>query len=156
MKMFNKSEYYKKYRLAHAKEISDKNNKWQKENPEKRKEIQRKAYHKKIKLSELQNKSECFIVLDNAESTYKILNQLYKNGYSFIYNYYCNLSYSPDEIYNSIMKDFHNTYNYRYIPVLHFYFNSITNKKEIQITTRKTIKSYPQYKNAKIYYGLED
>lgn len=34
--------------------------------------------------------------------------------------------------------------------ILHFFYNSITNKGDINITNIKTIRTYPQYKKTKI------
>lgn len=36
-------------------------------------------------------------------------------------------------------------------PILHFFFNSITGKNEINLTYREVIKSYPQYKSFTVY-----
>lgn len=54
---------------------------------------------------------------------------------------------TAEELYEEFRKYYHGNSKL----ILHFFYNSITNRKEISYGTRTVYRSYPQYKNIYIY-----
>lgn len=53
---------------------------------------------------------------------------------------------SAEKLYEEFRKYYHGNSKM----ILHFYYNHITNRKEVSYGTRSVYRSYPQYKNIKI------
>ena len=99
--------------------------------------------------------TDILVSLTDTPTTKKLLSMLYKKGYNFIHGENYNIELPCDELKKQIETDFYRWYHGNSKPILHIFYNSITGKNELQLATRTVIRTYPQYKNAKIqnYFG---
>jgi hypothetical protein len=110
-----------------------------------------------IKFCEALNKTttDILVSLTDTPTTKKLLALLYKNGYNFVNKENFNIGLSCEELKKQIETDFYKWYHGNSKPVLHIFYNPINGRNVLQLTTKTIIKTYPQYKNAKIqnYFG---
>ena len=99
---------------------------------------------KKEIIEMFENKKDIFVPFNDRQTMDYLLNWFYEQGASF-----------P----NNIKMDswqawgYFDTYAHKSAkPILHIFFNHITNKTELQLTYKTQILSYPQYKNFKVTY----
>lgn len=83
------------------------------------------------------------VAFNDRPTAQSLLNVAYDNGFSF-YNHA-----QPDA---AILWDYFYHYSHKNAkPILHFYFNSITNRNEIVLTYAAVERTFPQYKNFILY-----
>lgn len=81
----------------------------------------------------------------------KLLTLVYAYGYNFVNKENFNINQSCEELKVEMETAFYKWYHGNSKPILHIFYNSINGKNELQLATKSIIRTYPQYKNAKIY-----
>jgi hypothetical protein len=81
----------------------------------------------------------------------KLLTLLYAYGYNFVNKENFNINKSCEDLKREVEADFYKWYHGNSKPILHIFYNDINGRNELQFTTKSIIRTYPQYKNAKIY-----
>lgn len=92
----------------------------------------------------IKNKQDIFVAFVDRKTIDNLLLYFYSIGGSF-----------PNRITMNGFEAWEYFYHYSpktAKPILHFYFNNIINKYEVQLTYKSIIYSYPQYKKIKINY----
>lgn len=92
----------------------------------------------------INNKEEIFIDFTDTFTIQKLFDFIYSIGGSFPNN----KKFSAWESINYFYA--HARGNAK--PIIHFYYNNIINKQEIQLGYKAIFKTYPQYKKIKIEY----
>lgn len=83
----------------------------------------------------------------------RLLYILYNNDYNFVgEKKRYDIEKPTDELRYEILYDWRFYFHGNSKPILHAFYNNITRKNELQWTTRSIAKTYPQYKNLKVYY----
>lgn len=99
---------------------------------------------KKEIIEMFKSKKDIFVPFNDRPTMNCLLNWLYEQGANF-----------PNNIKMDAWQvwEYFDTYAHKSAkPILHIFFNHITNKTELQLTYRAQILSYPQYKNFKVTY----
>lgn len=99
----------------------------------------------------IENKTtDFFIMWSDTPTMRKLLKFLYDNNFKWIsLKQYTldNLSELKQQIHNDFYKFYHGNSQI----LIHIFYNDINNKFEIEFSNITNAKSYPQYKNLKIY-----
>lgn len=86
---------------------------------------------------------DMFLEFSDRATMQKIFQKAYAVGFSFPNN-------KQMDAYEAWEYFYYYSRNKNAKPIVHFFYNSIIGKNEMSLTYRAIIKSYPQYKNAKI------
>lgn len=95
--------------------------------------------------------TDIFIFWNDTPTIQKALKLLYAYNYNFVCAPNLNTKTSCAELKQEMEKRFYKYAHGNAKPILHIFYNNITNKNDIEFTALTYIRTYPQYKNAKIY-----
>ena len=99
--------------------------------------------------------TDIFIHWNDTPTIKKLLTLLYAYNYNFVNKPNFNIDQTSAELKAEMEKDFYKWYHGNSKPILHIFYNNINEKNELQLTTQTIIRTYPQYKKAKIYSYFE-
>jgi hypothetical protein len=105
------------------------------------------------KLKDLINKesTDLFIRWDDTPTIRELLKILYENNYNFVGGKNYDVFQPCWTLKDEMERDFFKFYHGNSKPILHIFFNHINGKNEIQFTTQSITKTYPQYRNSKVF-----
>lgn len=95
--------------------------------------------------------TDIFIEWNDTPTMRKALNLLYAYNYHFVCASDLNTAQGCEQLKQDMEKLFYKYAHGNSKPILHIFYNSITEKNDLQLTCKSHAKSYPQYKNAKFY-----
>ena len=99
--------------------------------------------------------TDIFIFWNDTPTMKQLLTLVYAYGYNFVNGENFSLNQSCESLKSEMESRFYSRYHGNSKPILHIYYNSLTKRNELQLTTQSVIKNHPQYKRAEIrcYFG---